>query len=379
MADACAKRAFPGSTSVIPLTSPIRSYLSQREQIDAAIRRVLASGNYLMGRELQQFEEEFAKYLGVNSVVGVNSGTDGLAIALTAIGVGRGDEVITVSHTAVATVSAIEQVGAIPILVDVENNSRTIDFDQVHAHTTAKTRAVIPVHLYGMPANMGAAISFRNKTGIPIIEDCSQAHGARWLDQYVGTFGEAAVFSCYPTKNLGALGDAGLIATQNSDLAAKMRRIRQYGWQRKQFSIESGFNSRLDEIQAAILRVKLQVLTFGNERRRELAARYDRELAGLPIARPRRFSERHEVFHLYVCEVPNRDDIVKKLENIDIATGVHYPHPVHLQPAFDGRIKVGAMENTVRLCTSVISLPMFPELSDSEVDRVVSGLERVLS
>ena len=364
---------------MIPLSSPVRSYLSQKLQIDAAIARVLSSGHYLMGPELELFELEFAHFLKSGIAVGVNSGTDGLAIALASLGIGPGDEVITVSHTAVATVSAIEQVGATPVLVDVDQHSRTIDFDLVSAFTSSRTRAVIPVHLYGMPIDVESAMNFRKQTGIPMIEDCSQAHGAMWRGQSVGTFGDIAVFSCYPTKNLGALGDAGVVVTPHLDLATKMRRIRQYGWEHKQFSIEAGRNSRLDEIQAAILRVKLQNLPADNARRREIAAIYNRGLSGLTITCPQAFVERYEVFHLFVCETAERELLLEKLKNNDIQAGIHYPHPVHTQPAFSKRLCTSSMDNTTQLCQRIISLPMFPQLTDDEVAQVVTTLQSLLS
>lgn len=360
----------------VPLASPVDSYLAHKEEIDVAVMETLGCGDYILGRQVDHLESEFAAYLGVRSAVSVSSGTDALALSLRALNVGPGDEVITVSHTAVAVVSAIEQVGAIPILVDIERGFYTIDFRKVFEVTTANTAAVIAVHLYGQSVDMESAKRYQKETEIPVIEDCSQAHGASWMGQKLGTFGVLSAFSCYPTKNLGAFGDAGLITTQDQSLGERLRRLRQYGWIEKQRSLEPGVNSRMDELQAAVLRVQLRTLDRRNSRRQEIAARYLSGLSGLPLTfqtiRPR--SE--HVYHLFVCECAVRDELRNFLSQNDVQTGIHYPLPIHQQPAFQGRLRTSSLSYTEGVAKRVLSLPMFPEITDSQIDYVVDTIRR---
>ena len=331
---------------MIPVANPLAGFESAREEIRLAMARVLSSGVYILGPEVESLEEEFADYLGASHSIAVANGTDGLALALKALDVGRGDEVITVSHTAVATVAAIEQVGAVPVLADIEDGTYTIDFNSVLELTTARTAAVIPVHIYGQSADLDAAMSYRAKTGVPIVEDCSQAHGARWKSRRVGSIGDVGVFSCYPTKNLGAFGDAGLVATSNSEIAERIRRLRQYGWQERNCSVEPGVNSRLDELQAAVLRVQLERLDEQNRRRGDIAQRYRAALGDLPLVTPFLREHSTHVFHLFVCETENRPKFQSTLQDYGVATAIHYPDPVHVQPAYAGRLQHGPLTVT---------------------------------
>jgi len=351
------------SRAVIPVTDPGAQYLVFREQIDVAIRRVLDSGYYILGPEVEAFESEFAEYIGTHFAIGVANGTDALSLALRALDIGPGDEVITVSHTAVATVAAIEQAGATPVLIDVEPGFLTLDPALLEQALTDRTRAVVPVHLYGQAADIPRIQDFCRTHGLALVEDVSQAHGARYDGRRLGYFGDIAVFSCYPTKNLGALGDAGIVVTNDPALADRVRRLRQYGWVDRNFSIEQGFNSRLDEVQAAILRVKLPYLDAGNERRREIATSYSEAFSGSKIEVPLVRENSEHAFHLYVTQVEDRDAFRDRLATAGVQTAIHYPLPIHRQPAYLGRVRTATtMSVTDRAASRIISLPMFPEL-----------------
>lgn len=357
--------------------NPRAGYLALKAGIDAAIARVLDGPYYVLGPEVEAFEQEFAAWVGVGHGVGVNSGTDALHLALRALGVGAGDEVVTVSHTAVATVAAIEMSGATPVLVDVEPRWRTIDPAAVARALGPRTRAVVAVHLYGQPADLAVLGALCRGRGIALVEDCAQAHGARWEEARVGSFGALAAFSFYPTKNLGALGDAGMIVTADADLAARCRLLRQYGWSEPQKSVVPGWNSRLDPLQAAVLRVKLAHLEAGNERRRQLAARYAAGLKGLPLALPAERAGSRHAWHLYVVEAADRaarDALMAHLGALGIRAGVHYPAGVHAQPAYAGRLGAVSLPRTEALTATIFSLPLYPELADADQDRVIAAV-----
>lgn len=364
----------------IPQCDPKAGYREQQNAIDDAVRRVLDSGWYILGPEVSGFETEFAAYCGVAHAVGVSSGTDALTLALEAMGVRPGDVVATVSHTAVATVAAIEMMGAVPALVDVDD-AYGMDPEGLEAllgdlTLGPRVRAVIPVHLYGQPADMDALRAVAEHRGLPVLEDASQAHGARWCGRKVGGLGAAAAFSLYPTKNLGALGDAGVLTTDDVQLAERARAKRQYGWRARYVSDEPGRNVRLDEMQAAVLRVKLTALDDANRRRAAIANRYDTGLAGLPIARPVRRIGGEHVFHQYVVETDRRELVRDALSAAGVGCAVHYPQPVHQQPAYSGRILVGprGLENTERIAGRILSLPMFPQMTDAQVERTLGVL-----
>ncbi len=356
----------------IPQTSPRLAYLAQREEIDAAVASVLDSERYILGAEVSAFEAEFAAFVGVRNGIGVANGTDALHLALRAVGVEPGDIVVTVANTAVATAAAIEMAGARVAFVDVDDDTLTMSAHALDAFLRATTegrvRAVVPVHLYGRPANMPELVKVARQHGLAIVEDCAQAHGARFEGQTAGTFGDIAAFSFYPTKNLGAIGDGGAVLTNDAALADQVRLLRQYGWRERDSSIAPGFNSRLDELQAAILRVKLRRLANDNERRRAIAARYD-ALAGVIRTPPR--DEGH-VYHQYVVRTPERDALRDQLQSEEITTLVHYPTPIHQQPAYEGRVIVArdGLPVTEHAAHEILSLPMFPQLSDAEVARV---------
>jgi dTDP-4-amino-4,6-dideoxygalactose transaminase len=355
----------------IPQTDPKANYLAHKAEIDAAIAAVLESGRYILGREVEAFEREFAEYLGVAHVVGVGSGTDALHLALRACGVGPGDEVVTVSHTAVATVAAIELAGAIPVLVDIDPATFTIDCtcleDLLRGPRSARVKAIVPVHLYGHPANMPAVIEIASRHGLEVIEDCAQSHGANLRGRKTGTWGRMAAFSFYPTKNLGALGDGGAVVTNDPALAQRTRERREYGWRDRYVSASPGMNSRLDELQAAILRVKLRHLDCDNARRRELADAYGAVLAGSDLVLPQCQTEALHVYHQYVVRSAQRDALRARLRDQGIGTLIHYPVPVHLQPAYRDRIQHGLMARTKDAANEVLSLPMYPELSLEQV------------
>ena len=362
-------------TTAIPLVDLKAAYRRLQAEIDAAVARVLAGGWYILGPEVSAFETEFAAWLGVGHVVGVASGTDAVLLALRALSVGPGDEVITVAHTAVATVAAIELAGATPRFVDIDPITYTLDPAQLAAAVTPRTRAIVPVHLYGAPADMDAVLSVARAHGLLVVEDCAQAHGARTRGRMAGTLGDAAVFSFYPTKNLGALGDGGAVATNRPEVAERLRLLRQYGWRERYVSDVAGTNSRLDELQAAILRVRLGHLEAENAARRRLAARYDAALAGLPITLPAARPDDCPVYHLYVIRTAARDALAEHLRARGIGTGVHYPVPVHRQPAYAHLgYGPGSLPATEAAAAGVLSLPMYPDLTETASDAVAAAI-----
>jgi dTDP-4-amino-4,6-dideoxygalactose transaminase len=368
--------------AMVPQANPGAGYRALKPQIDAAVARALASGWYVLGEEGRGFEAEFAAWLGAAHAVGCANGTDALALALRALGVGPGAAVATVSHTAVATVAAVEMAGAVPVLVDIDPVHYTMDpaeLADLLDHPPADLppiRAVIVVHLYGQPADMAAILAVCARHRVTLIEDCSQAHGAMLEGRRVGTLGDVATFSLYPTKNLGALGDGGVIATQDAAMAARLAALRQYGWRTHYVSEAVGVNSRLDELQAAILRAKLPHLDAGNARRGAIADAYDAAIAEGPWAAPARRAGSAHVFHQYVLRVADRTEVQARLRGMGVGTGVHYPVPVHLQPAYLGRVALGAGRcvATEQAAREVMSLPMYPELTDAEVERVCVAL-----
>lgn len=371
---------------MIPQTNPKAAYLAQREAIDAAIRRVLEAGWYIQGEEVGAFEREFAAWTGSRHAVAVASGTDALIVAMRGMGIGPGDGVISVSHTAVATVAAIELVGATPVVVDVDE-CWTMSVAALEATLAAwparapKPKAIVPVHIYGQPAAMPDIAAVAARHGLLLLEDNAQAHGATLDGRMVGRWGRAAAYSLYPTKNLGAIGDGGIITTDDDGLADTMRALREYGWRERYVSAIPGMNSRLDPLQAAILRAKLGNLSQDTARRREIAARYDAGLAGLPgLQLPKVRAGAVPVYHLYVVDAGTRRDALQAgLKEKGVGTLVHYPVPVHLQPAYRDRIVTGAggLPNTERAARSVLSLPLYPQLTDAEVEAVIVAVRAV--
>jgi dTDP-4-amino-4,6-dideoxygalactose transaminase len=364
----------------VPQTDPKAGYLAYRAEIDAAIQRVLMSGWYILGQEVTAFERGFAAYIGTRHAVGVANGTDGLVLALRALGIGAGDWVATVSHTAVATVAAIELAGATPVLIDIDPDRFTMDPADLAAafdRNRGKIKTVIPVHLYGQPADMAAIGEIARAHGAKILEDGSQAHGAAIDGTKVGRFGDAAAWSLYPTKNLGALGDGGVVTADNDELHQRLRMLREYGWRERYISDTAGTNTRLDEMQAAILSAKLAHLDADNSRRQQVAAAYDRVLQGNRARAPRRVPGATHVFHQYVVKTPERDRFRAALKERGIATALHYPMPVHLQPAYRGRVPLApsGLKQTEAVMPEIVSLPMWGQMTDGQVQRVAAALK----
>lgn len=361
----------------VPQNSPKAGYLAHKQEIDDAVARTLASGWYILGEEVTAFEAEFAAYVGTAHAVGVASGTDGLRLALRALGVGPGDLVFTVSHTAVATVAAVDMVGATPVYVDIDPVTLTMDPERLAdaiAHAPpGKPRVVLPVHLYGRPADLTAIEDICRHHGLRLIEDCSQSHGAAWEGRKTGAWGDIGVFSCYPTKNLGALGDAGVVVTGDPEINAGLRLLREYGWRERYVSAVPGENSRLDEMQAAILRARLPHLDADNARRRHLAARYDALLADTGLTLPQSRPQATPVCHQYVVRTPERDALRAYLQAEGIGTLIHYPVPVHRQPAY-ARFADGPLPQTEEAARTVLSLPLYPEMPDDDQCRAAEAL-----
>ncbi len=360
----------------VPAFDLSRQYAAIQTEIDTAIADVLDSGHFILGEQVAAFEKEFAAYCGVEHAVGVGSGTEALHLTLRALGIGAGDEVLTVSHTAVATVAAVEMAGARPVLVDIEDSTMTMDWRLVEDKITTRTRAILPVHLYGHPADLAPLARIARQRGLHLIEDCAQAHGAEIDGKRVGGLGIAGCFSFYPTKNLGAYGDGGMVTTNDAALAHSLRRLRQYGWEDRYVSaVRGGINTRLDEMQAAVLRVKLKHLDAWNQARRDLAAIYAQKLAKAPLVLPTERAGARHVYHLYVVRSAQRDALRQHLQQNGIGSGIHYPVPVHLQP---GYVHLGSGAGTFpvteRAAQQVLSLPMFPELTAAEVQRVARHL-----
>ena len=360
---------------MILCANPSAQFYAYQDEIEVAVLAVMRGNRYILGAEVEALESEFSDYIGTNLAIGVANGTDALEIAIRALDIVPGDEVITVSHTAVATVAAIEAAGATPVLVDVDPIFYTLNPTQLQEVLTPRTKAVIAVHLYGQAADLDAIGQFCAENKLFLIEDASQAHGGKWKGKRLGSIGHIGCFSCYPTKNLGAIGDAGLVTTNDAHLGNKMRMLREYGWQRRYISDVVGRNSRLDELQAAILRIKLRHLDSDNAKRQLLADQYSKLLGGLSIHLPVARQHSEQVFHLYVIRTDNRQELMEHLKKNEIQTGIHYPMPVHLQPAYQGRLRT-AMDMTVteRLAGEVLSLPMYPELSSVDVAQVVQSV-----
>lgn len=361
---------------MIPWASPVAQYRAHKATIDAAIGRVLDSGTYVLGGEVKSFERAFADYCGVAHAVGVGSGTDALILALRSLGLGRGDEVITVSHTALATVAAIIATGATPVLVDVDTASYTIDPTRIEGAVGQRTKAIVAVHLYGRPAELDTIAVIAKRHGLYLIEDCAQAAGARYGDRRIGSVGDVACFSFYPTKNLGAVGDGGMVTTANASMAARVRRLHQYGWNEDRETEDVGVNSRLDPLQAAILGAKLPYLDADNARRAAIAACYAEGLSGLPITLPATREGNTHVYHLYVIACDERDVLMDHLRRHGIGGGIHYPMPVHLHKGYAERVRVPAagLPVTERLAGRILSLPIYPELGAAEVETVIATI-----
>ena len=360
---------------MIPFFDLTKQYESIKSEIDDATASVLKSGWYILGKQVKAFEKEFADYIGVKHAIGVGSGTEAIHIALLALGVGAGDEVITVPNTAVATVAAIELTGARAMLVDVRPDTMLLDVDRLERAITPRTKAIIPVHLFGQSADLDPIfkIARARAKNIFVLEDCAQAHGATYRGKRVGSMGDIAAFSFYPTKNLGAYGDGGAIVTNNPDLAQRVDLLRQYGWRERYTSDIKGMNSRLDEMQAAVLRVKLRHLDNWNKARRERAAFYTELVRTVTL--PCEMSYGEAVYHLYVVQSPRRDDLIAHLKARGIGTMIQYPHTIHLQPAYTNLgYRAGSFPVSERLAREIVSLPLYPELSLGDVRGIAQAV-----
>jgi dTDP-3-amino-2,3,6-trideoxy-4-keto-D-glucose/dTDP-3-amino-3,4,6-trideoxy-alpha-D-glucose/dTDP-2,6-dideoxy-D-kanosamine transaminase len=356
----------------------LKEYEREKDEIDRAVHKVFSSGRLIQGDSVRNFEERFAKYCGVRYGVGVNSGTDALFLALKALDIGPGDEVLTVANTAVPTVSAIVASGATPRFVDIDPGTYLMDTDRLESAITPKTKAIIPVHLFGQCVNMEAVAEAARKHGLRVVEDCAQAHGATFRGKKAGSFGDLAAFSFYPTKVLGAYGDGGMILSDNNDLQGRARRLRTYGMEDVYYALEQGYNSRLDEVQAEILSGKLGHIEDYINRRRFLAGRYRELLKGTSLVLPEEVPGNRHVYHLFVCRHPRREAIIPELRKRDITVGIHYPWPVHLMPAYTSLgYKSGELPRTEAAAKEVFSLPLYPTLSEEEQDRVCSALREI--
>lgn len=363
--------------SPIHSADPLAGYLAAKTEIDAAVARVLASGRYILGAEAEAFEREFAAYLGCNGAVGVANGTDALELALRALGVGPGDKVVTVANTVSATAAAIQAVGAGIVFVDIEAGTMLMDAAQLERvlKSDRNIKAVVPVHLYGQPCAMAEITGLARAHGVAVVEDCAQAHGAEVDGRKAGAWGDLAAFSFYPTKNLGALGDGGAVTGGDAALLGKVRLLRQYGWRTRYVSEVAGRNSRLDEIQAAVLRARLPRLDEENAHRARLAAVYLESLKDAPLRLPASGRGRTHVWHQFVVRTPRRDELQRALAGHDVHCGVLYPVPLHRQPAYAQSIP---LPETERACAEVLSLPCHPGLGGAQVEKIVELARKVL-
>jgi dTDP-4-amino-4,6-dideoxygalactose transaminase len=379
--------------SNIPFGNLKRQYEFLREEIDAATLEVYESGWFVLGKQVESFEANFAKYCGAKYGIGVGSGTEALHLALIACGIQPKDEVITVANTCIPTISAISFAGATPILVDIDEKSFTLNPSLIEERITPKTKAIIPVHLYGQCADMNPILDIAQHRNLKVIEDCAQAHFSLDRGRVAGTMGDAGAFSFYPSKNLGALGDGGLVVTNDEELADKLFKLRNYGQEKRYYHSIKGFNSRLDELQAAILNVKLPHLDSWNQRRREIAQKYDRAfgqaqgiggqaqgIAPTSIICPQEMSDRFHTYHLYVVRVKERERFQSLLQEKGIATIIHYPVPVHLQESYsECRNQSKYLPVTEKLAGEIVSLPLYPELTDEEVNYVIESVLSLVS
>ncbi len=361
---------------MIQCANPLAQYQSYKEEILLAVRRVFESKNYIHGQEIAQFEKSFSNFCGVENGVGVNSGTDALILTLRALDIELGDEVITVSHTALATVAAIIATGATPVLIDIEPGYYTMDPEKFRQAITTKTKAVIPVHLYGQPADMDSITAIAIEYNLYVIEDCAQATGATYKGERVGSIGDAGCFSFYPTKNLGAIGDGGMVVTNNLNLANRIRRLGQYGWDENRMTDEPGLNSRLDEIQAAILNVKLINLDNDNAKRKKIAQRYNEMLSPLQITLPLERPDTSHVYHLYVIACDYRDELKRKLEKSRVLAGIHYAVPGHRYPGYNSKCSFSStsLSETTRVVDAILSLPIYPEISSEQLELITDSI-----
>jgi len=361
----------------IPFVDLFGQYKTIEKEIDEVVKRTVSSTQFILGNEVSVFEKEFAAYCGVKYAVGVGNGLAALELGMRALGIGPGDEVITPANSFIASSSAIAFTGAIPVLIDCDKDSYNIDVKQIEKKITKRTKAIMPVHLYGQPADMKTILAIAKKYKLYVIEDACQAHGAFYNGKRVGSLGDIAAFSFYPGKNLGAYGDAGILVTNKKKIAETVSMMRNYGQKKKYIHVFLAWNSRIDTIQAAILRVKLKYLDKWNQERRNKAALYTELLEGTPVVTPKLTKGIDHVFHLYVIRTKKRDQLVKYLEENDISVGLHYPIPIHLQKAFKYlNYKKGDFPVSEQLAGEGLSLPIYPELKIEDIKYICQTIKK---
>jgi dTDP-4-amino-4,6-dideoxygalactose transaminase len=364
---------------MIPFVDLKSQYNSIKDEINTAVLNVLESAQFILGDEVLALEQEFSAYCGTEHGVALNTGTSALHLALLAAGIGPGDEVITVPFTFVATVAAIAYTGATPVFVDIDPVSYTIDVNQIEKAITAKTKAIMPVHLYGQPADMDPIMEIAQRHGLKVIEDAAQAHRSEYKGRRVGSIGDIGCFSFYPGKNLGAYGEGGMAVTNNPEYDRTMRMLRDWGQESRYHHVLKGYNYRMDGVQGAILRVKLRYLDQWTEARRTRAAQYDERLADLSLKTPVVMPYSYHVYHIYAVRSPQRDRLQAALKANGVQTGIHYPIPVYLQPAYaDLGYHLGAFPNSEKVAEEEFSLPLYAELTSTQVDTVAECLQRIL-
>ena len=362
---------------MIFFANPKSEYIFLKQKIDNKIKRVLNSNSYILGDEVRSFEKNFSRYLGVKYSVGVSNGTDALILALKSLNIGEGDEVITTSHTAFATISSIIEVGAVPVFIDINEDEFTIDTSKIEKKITKKTKAIIAVHVYGNPVDIITIKKIVKQNKISLIEDCAQAHGAEYKRKKVGTFGDISCFSFYPTKNSSTFGDGGIVSTNNYKIYKNIKLSREYGWTKKNFSVKNGSNKRLDELHAGILNVKLKYLDRFNQKRISIAKRFLKSIKSKKIILPKANPLNKHVYHLFVIKVKNnqRKKFLSYLKKNDISAGIHYPLPNHLQKPFKKFAKSN-LPVTERICKEIVSLPNYPLLSFKKVKKISSVINK---
>ena len=358
---------------MIPFVNLKKEYESISNEVDLAVNRVLKKGNFILGEEVKKFEDDFSSYMGSKYSIGVNSGSDALFYAIKALGIGNGDEVITVSHTFISTVDGIVKNGAKPVFVDIDPETYCMDASKIEDKITERTKAILPVHLYGHPADMGQIQEIANEYELFLVEDACQAHGAEYNGKKVGSIGDIGCFSFYPTKNMGAYGDGGIAVTDNEEIEERLRLLRNYGQSKKNYHDFVGYNSRLDEIQAAVLRVKLKYIDQWNEKRRKTAKLYNELLA--EVVKPVEKDYAKHVYHLYVIRHKKRDNIQQYLLNNEIQSQIHYPCPVHNQKAYSNRGYSLKLPLTEKITDEILSLPMNPWLEEIDVEKICNCIK----
>ena len=362
---------------MIFFANPKSEYIYLKKKIDSKIKKVLESNSYILGKEVENFEKSFSKYIGIKFSAGVSSGTDAIILALQSINIKKGDEIITSSHTAYATIAAIVDVGAIPVFVDIKRDDFTIDVSKIEKKISNKTKAIIAVHIYGNPVDIKELIKIKKRYKIPLIEDCAQAHGAEYNKKKVGTFGDFSCFSFYPTKNLGTFDDAGIVSTNKNKIYKKLKLLREYGWVKKNISLQNGSNKRLDELHAGILNIKLAYLDQFNNKRILIAHKYLKFIKSKKIILPEISSFKKHVFHLFVVRVKNkkRNNFLNYLKKNNIYAGIHYPIPNHLQKPFL-KYHNTKLPITEEISKEIVSIPNYPLLSNKQISKIIDVINK---